>query len=505
MSAAPKFPWLWFAVAVIAATVWTAVALTQNNLELQSIDLCHHVMFVDHLQSPWGKADREFVGAYPLLSHRVAALWLPLFDNPIQAVRAAALASLLIMLIAQWFLFRTLMSPAPALIALILWQSLCTNCKLGDVNHFLWDFQYNFSRAMAAAALWVMLLGLVVPPFRHRVFNLVLLLGLAGFAFRCHIAAGSLALATLGTWCIVQCIRRNWYAGVVGLIALTGMSAGLLIFTDEWRYLASLSHDNGPLPIRHPDLIALWIPTALIGFEVALRKAYRTLRGQALPMDFTVAVLCGLLPAAALQSYMLYGKNISHTIGTYPYNQMLFYTFALATLLWMAGLLAILKSWAPQLIARGNSILSLLAIASAAWGLYTILEADARRPRPEPDRDPIRVLNALKPLRESFVGHYYYDPALEHASYFVTRAVLGRESHNAPRYRLHLHQRRPWDLFREPELLGVFLPLTIDPVTIFGPGCPTTRSGDFWRCDLAAFRTSGELEVAARQREFPER
>lgn len=492
----PRFPWAWFGFAILAATMWTAVALTQNNLEMQSIDLCHHAMFVHHLQTPWSGFDRDFVGAYPLLAHRVATIWMPIFHNPIQSVRAAALACLLVMYVAQWFLLRTRLSPAWAMLVLVAWQCLCTTCKLGNVNHFLWDFQYNYSRAVSAAALWVMILVFVTPPSRYRVLNVAVAIGLAAFAFRCHIAAGSLALATCGAWCIVNLLRRAWLPGLSGLIALSLTGAAMLLFTDEWRYLASLSNDNGPMPIRHESLIALWIPTTLFGLGYAFRKAWEAYHGNELTINATTAVLCGLLPAAVLQGYMLYGKNVTHTIGTYPYNQMLFYTFELATLFLVVILFEALpiakcgraNSQVFHSAPQPRSILVALATIAFAWGLFTILEKDAHRTAVETARDPIVALQELEPFRDQFRGHYYYDPHLEHASYFVTRCLLGRDSQNAARYRLHCHLRKPGDLFREPELKGLFVPACFDIDMVVGPACPRERIGSFWKCDLIAYR-----------------
>jgi hypothetical protein len=187
---------------------------------------------------------------------------------------------------------------------------------------------------------------------------------------------------------------------------------------------------------------------------------------------------------------MLYGKNVTHTIGTYPYNQMLFYTFELATLLWVTGIVELAKSVS---CARACHVAEISAIAAAGWGLYAMLETDARRERVEAERDPVVVLSQLRPLHDQFIGHYYYDPELEHASYFVTRAVLGRDSGHAALYRLHLHQRKPWELFREPELRGLFLPASVDPTTLL-PGCPVERVGPFWKCDLETYRRTGDLE-----------
>ena len=47
--------------------------------------------------------------------------------------------------------------------------------------------------------------------------------------------------------------------------------------------------------------------------------------------------------------------------------------------------------------------------------------------------------------------------------------------------------------FREPELRGLFLPASLDPAAIL-PGCPAERVGPFWKCDLEAYRRSGDLE-----------
>ncbi|CAN5339980.1 hypothetical protein BH11PLA2_BH11PLA2_37260 [soil metagenome] len=497
-----RFPWLWLLATLPAAGLWTMFILRNNNLEMQAIDLAHHVMFVAHLQTPWGEADPQFVGLYPVTSHRVATAWLPVFHDPVQAIRAASIVTLLVMLVAQWYLLRSQLPASIAMLLMFAWQVLCTHCKLGDVNHYMWDFQYNYSRAVSAAALWVMILAFVVPPFQNRVFSFFFCLGLATFAFRCHIAAGALALGTLGVWCVVKLIKRDWIIGGGGLVALALTSAALLAFTDEWRYLASLSADNGPMPIRNvvlyrwsvqPDvrtdkhgmtdpeqflgLIDLWIPTAIGGLLFALKRAVT-----GIPLDLATAVLCGLIPAAVLQGYMLYGKNVTHTVGTYPYNQMLFYTFELSTLFWIVILSPLLKLLPSTILSR------VLAVAVTGWGLYAMLETDMKRKKFSDDRDVMAVIRELREHREDFAGHYYYDPDQEIGSYLVTRVVQGPAALKTAEYRLHVHLRQPKKLLAEPGLKGLFMPGDVDATAIFGDRITPAMShvGSFQRIDFKA-------------------
>jgi hypothetical protein len=470
------------AIAIAFALAWTGLVLTQNNLEMQSIDLCHHVMFVAHLGSPLATADPAHVGQYPLLSHRLATLLLPLYHNPIQAVRAVALASLLVMLVCQWHLLRTQLPAGLAMATLFAWQALCTSCKLGDANHFMWDFQFNYSRAVSGAALWLMLVSFAVPSAKWRGVNLAFAVGLATFAFRCHIAAGSLALATLGVWCCVNVIRKDWLTGLGGLGALAAAAAMLIFGTEEWRYLVSHAAEGGHMPIRHPDLIAMWMPTAVVGAIVAISRAATTI-----PLDLKTITLCGLIPTSLLQAYMLYCKNVTQTIGAYPYNQMLFYTFGLTTLYWFATIAPQLKKY------FGGSCCNIAGAIAAGMGLYFLLECDARRPAMPRLQDPLQVANDLQKYHEAFQSHYYYDPQFEHASYLATRLVLEAQLPLAARYRDHIHWSRLKDLYSEPQLKGLFLLDGVDLIKHFGPEHGAETVGRFWRVDLVKYRQSGAL------------
>jgi hypothetical protein len=494
----PRFPWLLLMAALVFAIGWTAVALRRTNLEQQGIDIVNHALMVRQLAIPGG--DSEYwlgeYATYPHTAHYLAAVFLPLFDgNPIQALRCAALFVLLVMLIAQYGLLRLLLPWAPAVLVLVLWQAACALVNVADVNHFLWQGQYNYSRAVGAAALWLLLLLLARPPlggWLHLCSPLPVVL-LAAFALACHIAPGAIAFGTLGVFYLLTAWSDSGRRGesLIGLLLTLLAGAGMMFGTRLWQYMVANSGSDGYLPVPIAPLVALAAPT-WVGAAVLLWRGRRA-RSRSSPVVQCVA--CALLVAGPLQAYLLYKWHFLKTTAPYAVRSVLFYTFALTSLLWISGAVNWLRYRISSVEALWSSrrtrwAATCMAGTALIVGLWVALYKDPVRRYYGIDRDPVQVARDLAEHHEELAGCYYYDPRQVFGSYYATAAGSGMPHSVTLSCLKGLYYEKNWQrLLAEEQVTALLLPAAVDPQDVFGSTVHAQAVGPYWRCDLEPFRT----------------
>jgi len=495
----PRFPWLLLAFVPLLAACWTATALRHDNLERQGIDIVHHARMIHELQSAEHDAEaiaRSHHAAYPRGSHRFAALFLPVFKgNAIQAMRCAALVALLVMLVAQYTLLRQFLAPAHALLTLVAWQTVCAQAQVADVNHFLWHGQYNYSRAVGAAALYLILVLLVVPAFssKGRWLNDVAAVLLAVFALACHTGPGAIAFGTLGVYYLFALRAGQLARGIVGLVLTTLAGVGMVLGAGVCRYMTSYAGSDGWLPVSLWPLLMLWLPT-WIAVMVMLWGRWSAAKSSAgLEPDFSLVLCCGLLVAGAFQAYLTYGVYVRESIAPYAMKSVLFYTFAFASLLWIYWIgkgVRVMAESNPWIALRRPPAWAVtgLAVVAAAAGLVVMLKKDASRPDYGSERELARVARVVTAHRGDLVDCLYFDPDQPFGSYFINSACLLHS-----KALLSSKLRRTGSdlnlLLAERGIAALLLPANETPEALFGQALPTTRIGSLLRCDLTELRS----------------
>lgn len=477
-----RSPWPLLAVltalSVVFAIAWTALALNRNNVDRQGIDIVHHSLILHQLTVPGGLTQYS-LGAfweYPMGAHEVALLLLPCFDgDAIQAVRCLALISLLVMLLAKWVLLGRIMRPAVALLALAAVQAVFMQARVADLNHFLWEGQYNFSRAVGTAALMVLLVALAAPPCSGRLawLNDVLRIGLAAYALGCHATPGVIAFCTLG-WFYLQELRENGLLpGLLKLGVLGGAASALYFGTNAFAMMKYASM-GGWQPVRgEAALLAGWLPTWLVMSGLGVRQLWRPRPG---PWSDGVgrAVLCGMVASGTLQAYLTLRCQLGQ-VTPYTVKSTLFVTVTMAALVWLRALVLLLERrpmwtavWQRQRFCRGVAV---VAAAAAVFGMVNMLRRDVQRPYYGAERDPVEIVRVLQASGNPPCDYYYFDPKQPIGSLFVNVAGLHRE------------MAAPLAADEVRKLSHVLLPRGEDPA-VLGAGVAAEPYGIFLKCAL---------------------
>jgi len=466
-------------VGLVFSIAWTALALDRNNVDRQGIDIIHHALILHQLTVPGGISE-HYLGhfsRYPMGSHELARLFLPCFGNDtIQALRCAALFSLLTLLAVKWVILRQMMRPAAALLVLITMQALFIPLRVADVNHFLWVGQYNFSRAVGAGALLLLVYGLAVPPFRGRLAwgNDVLWIGLAGYALGCHATPGVIAFGLLG-WYYLQDLREQPLRGGLIRLAALGAAAVALFFGTNAFAMMKYVGEDGWMPVRAPWwLFAAWFPTWLVMSCIALSNLWRPRPGH-WSDGIGRAVLCGMVSCGVLQAYLTFSCVLGRA-APYTVKSTLFVTMAMSVLVWVHATMLLIHRWQPPMLQwwdsrRFSQVVRLTAGVAAVVGLVVLLKRDVTRPYYGPDRDPVHVARALGNLREEVEGYMYYDPNQPHGSVFVNTVALNPRVANFTK-----------DAHRA-QLRGILLPRDVGPAQL-NMEVRAVPFGPFLKCEI---------------------
>lgn len=468
---------------VLFAASWTAWMLPRNNIERQGGDIVHHALIVQELIDPSLPAP-AFFKSYPRLSHQIAAGLSILFDaDPIQGMRCVALVALGLMTLFQFELLRSALSWSAAAITLCAWQFVCTTAKVGNINHFLWEGQYNYSRAVGAAAMWLSVLVLAVT--RRRQSQGLLFSWLAAiFAIQCHLVPGVLAFGTIVLhYSLHSHISRSWRplqsAGLSGVVAVVSC------LTSKSREMAGIAAAGGWLPVALEPLLWIWAPTALlaIGCIVGLRRRSQTELHAVDSSDQVLIAAC--LTSAALQSALFVGRFVGR-ISDYSYNSALFYTFQFASLWLIHAAATGLCHWRPDwridryplAVRRGCQ---LAAVVAGIFAIGVALKRDVRRPYFGEDRDPVHVVRQLHLWSDRIPTILYIDPEQPMSSYFVNLSIANLDAIAAMKVSDQIRDGFNINkLCADREVHALVLPRAFNPSQTLRSNVDAEARGNFW-------------------------
>jgi hypothetical protein len=478
-------------VTVLGSVVWTSKALRNNNLDWQGLDIASHALMVTwEAQS----LPPELLGhdqTYPKASHALAAALLPILrHNPIQAMRAVALIALFTMLSAQYTLLARLVRPVPALILLVLWQWLAGWTGFADLNHFV-DGSYMFSQAAASAGFWLVLtVASTVAARRFEAWTLTIVaLGLAWGAYACHLVPGAMAFGTLGVFFGLRGFRNRSKTEFLRMF-LTMVVGGMTILSSvQWQLMAfaRTAIFESWLPCDHLWLLLAWIPT----LAVALVRLAGRLAGKQSPSaltDLELMLVAGLLVSGSLQAYFAFEWGVQGTTSAYTVKKFFFFTFPLASLLWISWLADASKAMAlPTAVPPRLALAGALGLAGVC--LYQMLAADFKRPYFGRAHDPVRLAHRLAGKRETLYRCYYYDPEFPMGSLYASVAGLRINRDQALRCweALSFRDKAPvsfWQLVHDGHVATVLLPVQSDPEKVFLVPVPTVEEDGFLKCDV---------------------
>lgn len=489
---------LLFLGSAVFAVIWTALFLQDNNLEHQGIDIIEHTTMIRWIAEPVSPDLQDRLWFYPKGAHTMAAAFLPLFHhNPIQSFRCVVLLALLTMLSAQYTLFCRVLAPAPALMLLVLWQCLCAYTEFAD-THFCHQATYFFAQEVGTAAFWLVLVFMTTtaPERRQRWLMTLASLGLASFAYGCHLMPGVMAFGTLGIFYGFMALqnrgREDWLR--VLLVLLTGVVT--LLSSRQLQLMFQARSIEGGIPFAHLRLLQKWLPTLVValawtGWRVTTWKRWRL--GIS---ELELALVSGLLVAGLMHTYLWYDWKIAHASAPYSYRKFFFYSFPLSTFLWSYWLAG---GWqalgvGSKLAARWGGprprLSATLAVMVALVGLGAALFQDPARPAPVPGRDPLTVAALLAEQPSGPGKCYYHDPDYPMGALLASMIGL-RTPHQDALYcwkNFYWQDHSLRELVRDGVVGTILFPVDTDPREFFEEPVQVERDGPFWRCDLGFYR-----------------
>jgi hypothetical protein len=508
----------------VLAFAWAALPGRSNDLEQQGIDIVNHAILVHRRAHPVPAALYGAHRHYPQASHALAAWFMPVLgDNAIRAMDCAAWLTLLGLFAAQWTLLCRLLPAAPALAVLALWQGLRLQTRFSD-----WDFfhvNYYPPQALGTLGVWLQLAVLATPevtPLRRCLRDGAAVL-LAALAYSCHIVPGAVAFATLAVLHGSELFGPGRRAACLRLL-LTGLVAAVtLLSSDQLRLMAGArTVAGGRLLYDHLWLLLLWVPTLLVACLALARGLRRVLPRR--PNHLERVLTCALLAAGGIQGYLTLETLLGHNLGYYSAMKLYWYTFPLATLLWVGWLCRLLAASAgrvglPRLASR--RAVAAGCVLCAIWGLNSLVRQDPRRPRLlglgairrtllRLPPNPGSVANSLRLSQERdavvaarrLAGRpnhaapwvYFYDPAMPFGSLFAS--VVGLETHHDAALgcwmSLGLREVALADVSRTNHVGWLLLPRHADTRAL-GLAVPARPDGAFLRCDLRGLGAAGSV------------
>jgi hypothetical protein len=484
-----RFLALLLVIGVLFSFAWTQLGYRYGNLEAQGIDIAHHAIIIRQLTVPGGINERSLsiLADYPTTSHRLAALTLPLFgDNEILALRFSAMTTVTWLLALQFTLLCRWLPFAQAALVLLAWQWLCYLGKVTNSHHFL-EWNYNFSRAVGGLGLWAGLVLLAAAESSSawgRRLNYALATGGAAFAMACHVVPGAVAFGGLilygaGGWLRTRQPDRLW------LIAMAILTAGGMYFgTSVWRVMVQNAGSNGGLPVGPQLLLLTWVPLAAVAAFLLVRPILaRFASGIVTAPIPTECLMTALLAAGAVQSMVLVRMVLWHACAPYAFKTLYFYTFPLAALLGIVGLVPYLArvsaSWLPlspgamrrmpQVVAASLLLAGVLQLAHKDLGLRRGVSKSAPASDcPPPERLPAAVARTLDGLASDHQGWCYFDPQQPVGAFFASVVGLHLEWETAVFCREKLVAGDYEAVLSHPRVHGILLAATSLPPDVLG-------------------------------------
>jgi hypothetical protein len=413
-----------------------------------------------------------------------------LHDNPLQAMRAVALIALFAMLSAQYTLLCRLVRPVPALILLVLWQWLAGLTKFADLNHFRAG-SYLYPQAVGTAGFWLVLVLVSTPsPGRMRGWLTTFVgLGLASGAYACHLVPGVMAFGTLGMFFGLRGFHHRSKTEFLRLFLTLLMGSVTIFSSAQWKLMASARtpvHESW-LVFEHRWLLLTWIPTlAVVLVRLAGRLGGKS--GRPPLADLELVLAAGLLVGGCLQAYFAYEWGVQGITSAYTVKKFFFFTFPLASLLWVAWLVRGLQAINLRIAIPARPAVA-AAVVLTGVGLYQVLADDYYRPYFGRAHDPIHLAHRLAEQRETLPRSYYYDPQHPMGSLYATVAGL-RLHRDVGVYcweALAFRERARisfWQIVHDGHIATVLLPLQTDPEEVFLVSVPTVEEDGFLRCDV---------------------
>jgi hypothetical protein len=503
----------------LLAWPWARFGYTHSHLERQGRDVVHHLIIAHQLTVPDGRTEQALGGHvnYPIASHRLTVWAAPLFGGHLlMAMRYVSAATMLALFLLPAAFFCRAFRPLPALLLLLAWHLACYLLKVDGLNHFLWEGQYNYSRAVGTVAFWVALIVLSFPAAtaRARLAHQGLVIACACFALACHIAPGAVTFGALLAWQAARwALDRRWEY-LLGALAALAAAAAMYFGTDVWAYMSRNAGSDGSLPVVWLPCVLVWVPALLVGVGLFLRRP-----GPGEGADLETPLLAGLLASGALQGYLTFQMLSAGSCAPYAVKSIFFFTFPLASLLlalW-GGQLSRRLAWPPvakvpawATAALAVALLTLL-VAHALRKDYSLrrdIRARTNHPRARPRKEalPHEASQRLKALRSTCPGCYYHDPRQPSGSFYATVVGLGLRRAVADEC-VNLLLREGWELspavleeMAQAGVSAVLLPDDLSPAAE-APGLgPAVKVGRFWKCPLSPPRRFEALRDRASNR-----
>lgn len=451
---------------ILLSIAWARWVLPDFNSEHLGPDMCHHVVMVQAqtIADPDERAQMLCVfHAYPQASHYVASWVVPLLnDDPYKGVRAGTLICILLILVAHYVLFRTVLPGGPmALLAVGLVQLLTSptgaSCaKLG--------VGYSYAYIFGAAALWGALVLADWPAssfWQRSVLNGVSI-AMAGVAFLGHIVPGTVALGTVGLYGLLQVVRsRGAWGESARLGVLVCIGVAVILGTPQLRYMSQQRVNDGELGLKNEWLLWSWLPILVAGVLFHVRT-WRKVDSLSVHERWLEKLYCLLLVAGSLQLYC-YLEWHQGKAGAYAYRKFFYLLVPAAMCVLLLGGFSWLRTLkhSPRVMAIFESNQRWLPVLCAIVGVGCLLGTfrgyaanEFRPPHFEGARHPARIavtLNAsnahtapahIAPLRGQPSNVMYFDPEMPQSCVFINMTAMKCSLEDA--YRLCGAYQRGW-------------------------------------------------------------
>jgi hypothetical protein len=433
-------------LAVVLGFFWAYAVLPPYNSEHLGADACHHAMLIHtfSLPDPEERAYlRQAFAGYPLGSHWLASLMMPLLENDsYKAMRWLAFTSVLCLLAVQFHLFRGVMPSGAALLCLLAWQFLGCFTRAADIYFYVEAF--FLSQAVGTLCLWLTIA--VVFSSRDSWPRSTAAIGLAVAAYLCHLVPGAIALGGVGLVFLFRFRAQPQLRTLVPLMLL-GMAGAWVVFgTDQLAFMKTIKDQDGDVPFKRLPINLLWVPTLAAALVIAKRVTLKNLAetradfpSEGDKTRLAKILTCFLLVGGLLQAYCAFECLVLHTAAPYSVQKFFSFLFPAASMLWFLWLTPPVTRWlsglhVPQRISvrsrRFGYAAILLLLLYLNLGRYFAYEL--RPPRVDLEHHPVFTAQRLRQDLPSFraqsdhVNAVYFDPALPQSSMFVNMIGLRR-------------------------------------------------------------------------------
>jgi hypothetical protein len=446
-------------LSLVAAHLWSVWVHPPFNSEHLGIDACQHAILI-YCQSLPDKSEQallaDVLATYPQMSHWLAAQWMPLLGgDPYKAMRTVSAASVLLMLLCQFWLLRRAL-PAPwAVVALLAWQFVCKGTNTADTQFYC--MAYFYAQAVGTNFLWMAVLFLTWPASTRWQAVLLTLLGAgsAALAYLCHIVPGAAVLGGSGLYFLVAWYRSRCRLDLARLVAVAAVGLLVVLGTPQLSYMGDARQSYSFASIKSWTLLMTWVPTLIVVLAALDWRWFR--QGEWSPVEKLIGVLaCVLLVAGLLQAYCA----VEYALGKsalYSVHKLFYVLFPISTMIWVLAGVQWLKARRLLDFPAAQRLLpgwcGCLAAAAVVGGLVVVdgmalvknelvIETSVMRNEAvAPERHPMQVCRRLTgelaqaAAAQGVAGpadpHWrsdviYYDADLVHASFFINVVGLRR-------------------------------------------------------------------------------